>query len=299
MSLQALGTLLYIVLVEGHRKECLPCVYSHRHTLEASLPATLNLLRGSPNEYKTIKGLLLFEHLLKYIRNKEFGPELLDLPSITDSALVFERIAVFDKCTESRRLAIRLLPVLIDRFDDEGRYKFVYSLLNAVGHSGVKGIVIGTFKQHVHEALSEVTPCPPQLRGSSMLKMVMAITALQQGVETDLMDDSERILSALNFLRFVLLRDDADRNVTGIWDTRDAIRRDFLDVLMKALDISRAHYQLEMKLQSEKGAAAAAGLDLPPMPPEQTIHCLKSALTRLDMIHGVVVRVLEIMDGKK
>ena len=54
-------------------------------------------------------------------------------------------------------------------------------------------------------------------------------------------------MGALNFLRYLFLRDTPDKNATGIWSRVDWLQTTYLQPLHTCLDMSKAHYDLKMK----------------------------------------------------
>jgi len=72
------------------------------------------------------------------------------------------------------------------------------------------------------------------------------VCVLPQGVTSDLCAHSSRIISSLNLIRFLLLRD-GSVNKTGIVELFPRLESSLLHPLRKALDLSKAHYDLKLK----------------------------------------------------
>lgn len=62
-----------------------------------------------------------------------------------------------------------------------------------------------------------------------------------------------RIIAALNFLRYLLLRDSKKSDLTGIWSMLELIDKGYLSELITGLELSKMHYkQREEELVDEK-----------------------------------------------
>ena len=71
--------------------------------------------------------------------------------------------------------------------------------------------------------------------------LVRKFARLSNGAETDLLEVSDEIMGALNFLICVMMRD--KENVSGIWDLKEHLLKEYVAPLDTGLSMSRAHYQ--------------------------------------------------------
>ena len=70
--------------------------------------------------------------------------------------------------------------------------------------------------------------------------LVRKFAKLSNGAETDLLEVSDEIMGALNFLICVMMRD--KENVSGIWDLKEHLLKEYVAPLDTGLSMSRAHY---------------------------------------------------------
>ena len=137
--------------------------------------------------------------------------------------------------------------------------------------------------------------------------MTQHVFKLDKGVETDLIENADTTIAALNVLRFLLIRDKA--NNTDIYDYLKDIEESFLKPLRSALDLSRAHYKNEEslvksgkdQLKAEETLMSVNVLgtdgDLPVLDEEKKLNIIYGALNTFDMIDCLLSRVMEIIEG--
>jgi hypothetical protein len=80
--------------------------------------------------------------------------------------------------------------------------------------------------------------------------LIVSVCSLKQGVTTDICEHSNKIIAGLNLLRFLLLRD-GHNNESGILELVSRMEDVLLEPLRKALDLSKAHYELKLKELSD------------------------------------------------
>jgi hypothetical protein len=120
------------------------------------------------------------------------------------------------------------------------------------------------------------------------------IWKLPQEVETDLLEHMDSIMSALNLARFLLLRDKL--NVSGFTKQLPILDAQFMEPLARALNLSRAHYELELtKIGSGVSAMCNVLVSLPEMSLDQQKSVIKSALNSFDLLESVLARVAECL----
>jgi hypothetical protein len=83
--------------------------------------------------------------------------------------------------------------------------------------------------------------------GASLYNLLKIVAVVEEGATQDILQISDRVVALLNFLRYLLLRDPPNENVTKIWDFISTIEKHFIDPLRLALDLSKGHYQLDLQ----------------------------------------------------
>ena len=116
--------------------------------------------------------------------------------------------------------------------------------------------------------------------GASLYNLLKIVAVVEEGATQDILQISDRVVALLNFLRYLLLRDPPNENVTKIWDFISTIEKHFIDPLRLALDLSKGHYQLDLqdlkdgRLKSKGDnkvdlGLTVGGMAMPHVPPSQ------------------------------
>jgi hypothetical protein len=106
----------------------------------------------------------------------------------------------------------------------------------------------------------------------------------------------DSIMSSLNLARFLLLRDKL--NVSGFTKQLPILEVQFMEPLARALNLSRAHYELELtKIGSGVSAMCNVLVSLPEMSVDQQKSVIKSALNSFDLLESVLARVAECLNS--
>jgi len=288
-----LATFFYLVFAEGIEFAHLPCVYTHIYVVESCLPFVNAMLKRS-EDCITHKGILLALALTKKIRDRELGVIMLEFSQHLLFAQNLINVMLHSQVQEFRKEAVTLLQQYIAKYDSQGRYQLLKCLLSKNTHAGVQGLLIQNYKNNLNESIC-CDPALPYFIGSNLHAMLSIIAKLPDGTETDVLDQSDRILGTLNFIRFLALRDHPNANVTGFWNLAKVLEVQYLTPLRKALDLSRAHYQLELKLLQENKEEDLPSNFMFRVPPGQSEQVLKLALNTFDMIDSIVARILELL----
>ncbi|XP_067651422.1 glomulin-like isoform X1 [Haliotis asinina] len=305
----AQACLSYLMYVEHLGLDRLPSIYSHGYLLEFNLPFISLCLKRQ--EFLIIyKGLLLLNSFLDVLQLGSLSADILDNNAYMN--MISDMLAVMIHCPAKklRQMCVQLLPVFIKCFITEGRYKLLHMIIASCEHSGVQGFVTQILKEQIRDNLLCEVP-ERFFIGNYLDKILKLLMKLPDGPATDLLENSDRIISVLNLLRFLIIRDKPNQNITGIWTYFPKYEIEFLDAIRKGLDMSTAHYKLELtNLQEAKGdqwplpedldfSVCVGGQSLSSMPKAQRMNVLQSALVTFDMTESLLVRLLELFDQQK
>ena len=283
------ATIFYLIFGEQLHCSSIPQVYTPGFIIHSIQPYA-NLLLNSFNPLQVHKGLLLTRGIFTRIEDASLSSTLLDHPVHLDTLLALVNIAI--KCTEKefKVMAIDLFRPLLNKFQLDARYIFLRSLLSNVNHAGVKGFLINLIKDNVGVCLNTQSPFFLQDKLSALLPLIWH---LPHGVETDLLENMDPIMGALNLARFLLLRDKT--NTSGFADHLNMFDADFLQPLAKGLSLSRAHYELELNNLKMGKMMDADGLlrSSSQMSCENQIPVFQMALNSFDLLESVMARVSE------
>lgn len=144
--------------------------------------------------------------------------------------------------------------------------------------------------------------------GPHLISLLDLVLSLPEGAETDLLQHSDRIMASLNLLRYLVIKDNENDNQTGVWTELGKIENNFLKPLHMGLNMSKAHYEAEIKNSQENSqerqkskelcSLTVGGEEMPNMPPEMQLQVLHSALFTFDLIESVLARVEELIEIK-
>ena len=307
MPPNGIACLVYLTLGEQMAMQRFPCVYTPQHLLEFSLPFVCSFLE-KPVAFQVEKGLKLLTTAFTRIPCSSLHSELMGLDSLATSIKYLIKAVIHCPSKEARKYAIRIFPLIHSKFDIKGKYLYLQYLLNKADHPGLLGYAINILKDQIDTTLKQETPSAFFV-GTHLEKLLNYVFVLPEGATSDLLEESDRVLGALNLLRYLILRDNPKQNVTGIWNFIDNIDENYCNPLRTGVNMSRAHYQLEMD-QTKAGKyllkpgdpemEITLGSDtMPNLTKDQQLHVLQRALYTFDMIDSVLGRVAELLDQQK
>lgn len=300
----SLGNLYYLLLVENLPAPMLPQVYSQIYIYQEVLGLTVVLIREDSTNLQ-YKGLKLAKVLLNYLPENSSS----SLMSSVDHYALTKTLcttAVYCPAEFIRKMSVCILKSFIFKFDDKSRYLFVRNLLPHLQHSGIIGYLITLYKDMVLEALRSPDDRLYWFKEKRLYEIVNQMCKLKDGAETDIVESADHIISALNLLRFIVLKDVG--NLTGIWDYMDSIIKDFLDPLREGINMSRAHYDLKLldlsdtsmkkKENLPKLSVTVSGSCLDSLPVENKKEVVNSALNALHLVDSLLCRLQECLESR-
>ncbi|KAM5269307.1 glomulin isoform 2-T6 [Hipposideros larvatus] len=206
-----------------------------------------------------------------------------------------------------RKKSLAMLQLYINKLDSQGKYTLFRCLLNTSNHSGVEAFIIQNIKNQIDISLKRTYN--KWFTGPQLISILDLVLFLPEGAETDLLQNSDRIMASLNLLRYLVIKDNENDNQTGIWTELGKIENNFLKPLHTGLNMSKAHYEAQIKNNQENSqevqkskdicSITVGGEDLPNMPPEMQLKVLHSALFTFDLIESVLARVEELIEIKR
>ena len=304
---RGLGVLLYLVAVKHACSDSVPQVYSHRQILESHIQL-LTLLLQDAHPYVIEKGVASAIVLLDRVGPNKIEGNFVDWD---DTQALVRAIATAMSTAKVKKLgqmAMKLFVKLLKVFQPEGRSKLLMFILKTVDHIGIQGFTITMVKNEVDEALRFSPPDasflgPPLKRLLELifLSSSMKFCILSEKKKGSLLEHNDRIMSALNLLRYLLIRDTQKCNVTGIWDLLSKIEDRFLKPLRSEINMTRASCLNEIskvrageKAQEDDSSCeigfSVAGRNLEDLTDVQRLEAMEAALINLDMMESVLSR---------
>lgn len=299
INMTSLAGLFYIVF-SGHfdiPENAVPQVYSTEYVVETVMLAVIHFLNDT--EYGPInKGLATCKALTNRLDDKTSH----SIISSTHYNLIRNLmiVAIYSNYSSLRLTALNCIGSHIQKFDNKGKYMLIKFLIQAANHSGMIGYAIKLYKDALHESFKDDN-IHESFTGPQLLNMVKLICYLPHDVESDLMELGDQIISVLNFLTYLVLKD--KDNKTGIKDQYQKIESEYLETLRTALKMSRAHYEAKLMdiedgvYLDERVQLNVGGNVLDSIPTANKREIIQSALNGFDVIEYLVARLTEFMNN--
>lgn len=262
----------------------IPFVYSHEYELGKHVPF-ISVLLESIDQTIHEKGLLLLRNLIANIEQRSLTSSFYEKYILRSSKGSIDqfllKIAVFSSEESIRNYARDLYRCLFHCYNSDGMFTMLMSnLCSRIINECPSAVtfLLYTCRQLVFSTSFEAN-CGSKLR--RLLQQVIKLS-LNAGAETDLCENHDVILESLNLIRFFALKYQkgkiiiinnqssntaAQPNGTTARSERNCvdafrsvipeIKRKMLKPLRSAIDLSRAHFTLELtKLQNESVKSA-------------------------------------------
>ncbi|ELK34435.1 Glomulin [Myotis davidii] len=302
----ALASLAYLVFVQGISIDQLPMVLSPSYLLQFNM-GHIEVFLQRTEESVFSKGLDLLENSLLRMEDNSLLHQYLEIKSFLTVPQGLVKVMTLCPDETLRKKGLAMLQLYINKLDSQGKYTLFRCLLNTSNHSGVEAFIIQNIKNQIDMSLKR-THNNKWFTGPQLISLLDLVLFLPEGAETDLLQNSDRIMASLNLLRYLVIKDNENDNQTGLWTELGKIENNFLKPLHTGLNMSKAHYEAEIKNSQENSqevqrskdfcSVTVGGEEMPNMPPEMQLKVLHSALFTFDLIESVLARVEELIEIK-
>ncbi|XP_061489653.1 glomulin isoform X2 [Rhineura floridana] len=306
-SVESLACLSYVVFVHNCVGiDCLPVVFNPSYILQCNM-VHVDVLLKRTEESVLSKGLALLENCLLRLEDNSLLLEYLEFKGFITAPQDLVKVMTLCPFEPLRKKSLKIFQLYIDKFEEEGKFMLFRCLLKTSNHSGVEGYIIQNIKNQIDISLKSATGSK-FFTGLQLASLLDIVLSLPEGAETDLLQNSDRIMAALNLLRYLVIKDNENYNQTCVWTELYKIEQTFLKPLHTGLNMSRAHYEAEIKNKKESKreshvsknicSLTVAGEKMPNMTTEMELQVLHSALFTFDLIESVLARVEELIETK-
>lgn len=280
-----------------------PHVYSKIFLLQHCLKL-VNVLFKIDHQFVLERAVQLVDCLLKDFDYLEVPYLVLELKEHSIFCKALSYIIIHNESKILRGKALKSLEAYIRSFDHQGRYCVIINLFQSLSHSGLKGHIITLYKQMFADFVSLCNwACfPTYYKGQKFLDLLQVFTRLERKEETDIVDESDEIISTLNFLRFIVQSNLVSDYEPLLYYIRE-LPEYYLEPLRRGIKLSKEHYNLKFKELEEsekqsdcKVSVTVSGKNLWEMPTEQKNELLNLSLTTLDLVDSLLNRVVELME---
>jgi len=269
-------------------------------------------LLSRTEHFAVYKGLELLDVLSTRLKEKCLLYRHDEFKDVTDIVKALINVMTMCSSKKLRLKGVRIFPILVSKLDTRSQYGVFYTILEDCHHAGVAGLLIYLLKEQVNQALCS-TEEELWFQGTRLMSILQLVFKPPAGAGTDkdLVQETDRIMGALNCLRFVLLRDESDK--TTVWQNFTTVEKNFLDPLREALKVTKIQYQAELlnkqgEMAGNKGKKVEENIEftikspdgkaLELMPLSDQCEALQSGLYSLDMMESVLARISEIANSR-
>lgn len=311
VSNSGLSMLAFMVFSERVGIECVPQVYRHQYLMTFALCHVRQLLSDSRSA-TVMKGIFLGSSLLGSIDVRSLESHVLEMDDMMQVIRCIVRAMVGSRVKEVCLSAIRLLAALLKAFSRDGRCRLLEFLLSGTAHQNVRGHAVVLIKDEIDELLRERVCSAADGTIKSMLHRLQRpiFSVPPDGFRAKLLtDERERVMAALNLLRYLLIRDSPVENCTGIWSIVDTVVSAFLRHVRDGVTLARGDVLAEIRLlESEQIDETCAGKkrecnvclnvgnqSFDDLNKEQRMEMMNVGLINLDMVESVLIRVEELL----
>ncbi|XP_068949938.1 glomulin-like isoform X2 [Petaurus breviceps papuanus] len=306
---ESMASLAYLVFVQRISIDQFPLVLSPLYLLQYNMEHIEVLLKRA-EESVSSKGLDLLESSLLRMEDGSLLHHYLEIKSFLTVPQKLVKVMTFCPIETLRKKGLKVLQLYINKLDSQGKHILFRCLLKTSNHAGVEGYVIQNIKNQIDASLKR-TEDRKWFTGTQLISLLDFVLVLPEGAETDLLQNSDRIMASLNLLRYLVIKDNESDNHTGLWTELKKIETNFLKPLHTGLNMSKAHYEAEIKNKKESRRESLNSKNLcpvtvggekiphvPNMTPEMQLQVLHSALFTFDLIESVLARVEELIELK-
>lgn len=287
----SVGHLLYLVYVKGVCYNLMPKVYQHTYLLKKCVILFNALLKE--DDFIIGKALSLCKSLMLPLKPGSISYLVLDDPEQCSFFILLTNIIVYNEQEVLRKNALNVFKMYLTLLDSRGVYQITINLFNIVTHSGLRGFLISSCKERINDGLLNQN-LSLYFKDSKLLTLLKYyFCKLEKGEQTDLVQNLDQITAALNLLRFLAI---ISEEKTGFRHFESVLMEQFMEPLRRALELSRAHYNLEIETVKEaivKKIPTSSGLT-----PEEKLPLLYSSITAFDLMESLLSRVIELIDSK-
>jgi hypothetical protein len=224
-----------------------PSVYSPEYIFNIGIGLSYTLI-ASEEEKDKYKGLLLLEGILKHCSPESIPYYNLASPYNEQIYKCLSYVMVYHTAETLRKFATKLLKEYLYIFDSKGRYLYIQNAIRLSEHSGVTGYLITQIKEIALEYINSHTK---NYFITNLPQLLTSVCKLNDGKSTLLFEYSDSIISTLNLIRFLVMKDPKPGNLdTGIWSVETYLKEKYTDVIAEAL-LNSKHYLSEQISDAE------------------------------------------------
>ena len=308
-SLAGLGCLAFLTQVAGIGGEFIPVITTGKYSFDTNIVYINTLV--CYNEVEVIlKGLRLLLAILNMIEDNTLDHIYADNKELTQLLNNLTNLMIHSDDSEVRQLSVKGFRKILGIFQSRGKYRLLRTFYKGEIQCGFAELLNLILKDEIGKYL-QCNSNDPWFLGSNLslflLDDIFKVPPRALQSEFGIVEESNRVLSALNLVRFLLIRDKENR--TMIHDLYKKLEDTYLKELRSIVEHSKASISLSVKEKQDeiKGVRVPKkGLDetlnvtvmngsqLEHGSPKEQLEALQSACLTLDMIESILARIREV-----
>lgn len=309
LSIVGLGCLAFLIYILGIGCFCLPQVTTAKYALDTNI-VYMNALTSSRRTAVLSKGLRLLESVLNSVEENTIGYVYIDDKNFLGTVVNLRNIMLHNDEQVIRREALKGFRKIVDALTIRGKYRLLRTLYHGEIQSGFAELLTLILKEEIDKSLrvDGVSWFLGRSLSTFLLDDIFKISPKSMESEFGIVQESNRVLSALNLLRFLLIRDAENRTEIRTHFTR--IEATYLKQLRDVVQFSKKGIN-DLIRENEEGrgkgfvpennshvtafdVTTADGSYLGAGTPAEHLESMKSAYLTLDIVESILARIGKI-----
>ncbi|CAB3989064.1 glomulin isoform X1 [Paramuricea clavata] len=308
-SFVGLGCLAFLTHVAGLGKQFIPVITTGKYYLDTNM-VYINTLLCHRETQVILKGLSLLLAVLNMVEANTVHHSYIDNMDLTELLTNLRHLMTYSEDSIIRQESVKGFRKILGIFTPRGKYRLLRSLHEGEIQSGFAELLYLILKEEIANSVENDSEDSWFLGSKleSFLDEIFKVPPKSLQSEFGIIEESNRVLSALNLLRFLLLRD--TKNKTTIHRIFPQLENTYLKKLRDVVTFSRSSITtlVQDKEDEIKGIVVSKktsdetilnvttvdGSELEQGSPKEQIEVLQSACLTLDMIESILARIGEI-----
>jgi hypothetical protein len=313
-SFVALGCLAFFTHVAGLGQQFIPVITTGKYYLDTNV-VYINILLCHRETQVISKGLSLLLAVLNMIEANTVDHSYIDNKDLAELLTNLRHLMTHSEHSVIRQESVKGFRKILGIFTPRGKYRLLRSLHEGQIQSGFAELLYLILKEEIATSIENDSEDSWFLGSKleSFLDEIFKVPPKSLQSEFGIIEESNQVLSALNLLRFLLLRD--TENKTTIHRIFPRLENTYLKKLRDVVTFSRSSITtlVQDKEDEIKGVVVSKktsddtilnvttvdGSELEQGSPKEQIEVLKSACLTLDMIESILARIGEISTDRQ
>lgn len=265
----------------------LPQIYSPTYIFSSTVPLIDLLLSTDDQPELSNRGM----ELLNYHSSRcQRSLTISHLNSHIRSLLTnLNHLMVYSESREQRELAFKTFDGLINCYDVKAQYHLFLNFRADVTHSGTLAFLISKIKSHF-----DATDDGGWFRGKRLFDLLKLYCFLPVGEKTNLVENAEQIIAALNFFWYLLvLNRKSDLKIVGLFpELKSSYLQPLSKLVQNTLDSCKQQLADIENGRNELDVNVSVQLPLPELSKEEKVKAVLCARNAAEIIDMNLQRVL-------